>query len=614
MGGQPGGYIRGMVRSRVRLGLVVSGLAALLWMAHWLATPPAGVPVVRREMRRVASEGNARGAEGPWKPFDDAELVGWRGPYELRYLFQFADADAVVPLGVHIALRAGFTAVWDGVALPPNGQPGVDRAREKPGRVDWVIPVPSGFAQPGTHELRLVASSHHVVRSLRSSDARVRVAAYDALLAAPYRAWLIPLIAMGCVLAGACYVAVILMGERKASHPSGLLLSMAGSGVLLSMAEGWRALVGYPYPWHGSRLLVVLVLTVLTMGLMIGYFSSRFSTPGWFLRAPWSLGVAALIGLPFILGILHFDATVWLLHMVGLVLSLYITVRAARLAGRIPVPPLRTAPDIVAALIATTLFAAALDPSAYIDGLYTIALAVIMAVVLLGHATHQRETAAKALALENTRVRLTSALLRKSIQPHWLMNTLTSLQELIEVDPSRASHLVDLLGDEFRMVTEASTRPLIAARRELQICHTHLAIVSMALPAPRRLVVEGEDLLDGVALPPGILHTLVENGLTHGGVDAPTEGPDFTLTVRSRQDQLILTLQAPLATRGGAAGATSPDTARGTGTQFVETSLEAAFPTQWRLAQGTADGRWQTTIAVPHTAARLLHDTDLPAA
>jgi hypothetical protein len=307
-----------MVRSRVRLGLVASGLAGLLWMAHWLATPPAGFPVARREMRLIAPEGNARVAKEPWRPFDDAVLVGWRGPYELRYQVQIDDAvaDAAVPLGVHIALRAGFTATWDGVALPPNGQPGIDRASETPGRVDWVVPVPSGFSQPGTHELRLVASSHGQARSLRSSDARVRVAAYHALLAAPYRAWLIPLIAMGCVLAGACYVAVILMGSRKPSLASGLLLSMAGSGVLLSMAEGWRALVGYAYPWHVFRLSIVLALTALTMGLMVAHFASRYSRPCWCLRPPWSVGIAVLIGFPFVLGLVHFDATVWWLHKI----------------------------------------------------------------------------------------------------------------------------------------------------------------------------------------------------------------------------------------------------------------------------------------------------------
>lgn len=611
MHGRQDDYIRGMLRSRVRLGLVASGLAGLLWMAHWLATPPASVPAARREMRLLAPERNARNADSVWRPLDDAVLATWRGPYELRYLFHLDAADAVVPLGIHIALRAAFAATWDGVALPPNGQPGLNRASEKPGRVDWVVPVPSGSSQRGTHELRLVASSHGVTRPLRSSDARVRVAAYDALLAMGYRAWLIPLIAMGCVLAGACYVAVILTGARTSGRSSGLLLSLAGSGVLLSMAEGWRAIVGYPYPWHALRLSVILVLTVLTMGLMVSYFASRFSTQGRFLRPPWSIGIAALIGLPFMLGFMHFDTTVWVLHLVGLALSLFITGRATRLATRSPHALSQASPDIVAALLFTALVAAALDPSAYIDGLYSIALAVIMAVVLLGHATQQREIAAKALALENARVRLTSALLRRSIQPHWLMNTLTSLQELIEVDPSRASHLVDLLGDEFRMVTEASSRSLIAAKRELHLCHTHLAIVSMALPTPRRMDVEGEDLLDGVALPPGILHTLVENGLTHGGVEAPKEGPDFTLSVRSPHDMLTLTLWAPMATPSGVGINAVAEPRRGTGTQFVEASLEAAFPSQWRLEQRAVNGRWQSTIALPYASARLLYDTNL---
>jgi len=191
------------------------------------------------------------------------------------------------------------------------------------------------------------------------------------------------------------------------------------------------------------------------------------------------------------------------------------------------------------------------------------------------------------------------------------MNTLTSLQELIELDPPRASRLVDLLGEEFRLVTEASARPVIAATRELALCHTHLAIVSMALPVPRRLEVAGEVLLEGVAIPPGILHTLIENGLTHGGVALEAHTQDFTLVVQAAHDLLVLTLEVPLAARPSAARAPTFTQARGTGTQFVEASLEAAFPSRWRLEQGDINGRWQTRISLPVADARRLHETEL---
>jgi len=585
-----------MARSILRLGLSAAGLAGLLWWAHWLASIPPGAQIERREMREIRAADGGDGLAERWLPFDDARLATWRGPYELRYHVRLAAKDTAAPLGLHVALRAAFTATWDGVPLPANGMPGISRIDERPGQVDWVVPVPAGQSASGVHELRLVASSHAMSRPLRSSDARVRVAPYGALVAAATRAWIVPLVALGAVLAGWIYVAAILVRSRHSRRLGWLLLGTAGSGMLLTLAEAWRDLVGYPYPWHTWRLMTVLGLTVLTMTLMAGYFSTRHSTATRLIRVPprGLLLLPTLIGLAFPLGLAHFDTTVWLVHLSGLASSLFFAARTSWLAnsgeGR--------STGLLAVLLLTALGAAVVTPSAYIDGLYSIALAVLMAVVLLMHATQQRDAAARALTLEASRARLTNALLKRSIQPHWLMNTLTSLQELIEVDPPRASRLVDLLGEEFRLFTASSTQPVIPATRELALCHTHLAIVSMALSAPRHLHVEGADLLEGVGVPPGVLHTLVENALTHGGVQTPAGGRDFQLEVRRSGTMLCLALTTP------SSRAMARTFQHGTGTQFVESSLESIFPSNWAFSQGPVDGGWQSTIMIPEADAR----------
>lgn len=585
-----------MARSILQLGLPAAGLAGLLWCAHWLAAPPPGALIERREMREISVADRGDRMAERWRPFDDARLATWRGPYELRYLVRVVARDTAAPLGLHVALRAAFTATWDDVPLPANGRPGVSRIDERPGQVDWVVPVPAGQSAPGLHELRIVASSHAIARALRSSDARVRVAPYRALVSASTRAWIVPLVALGAVLAGWTYVVAILVRSRHSRRPGWLLLGMAGSGMLLTLAEGWRDLVGYDYPWHTWRLVTVLFLTVLTMTLMAGYFAARLSTTVRLIGVPayGLLLLPTLIGSAFLLGLVHFDTTVWLVHLSGLASSLYYAGRAAWFA--------RNGTDgssaLMAVLILSALLAAIATPSAYIDGLYSIALAVLMAVVLLMHATQQRDAAESALMLEAARARLTSALLKRSIQPHWLMNTLTSLQELIEVDPPRASRLVDLLGEEFRMFTASSIRPVIPATRELALCHTHLAIVSMALSAPRQLHVQGADLLEGVGVPPGVLHTLVENGLTHGGVHPPADGRDFRLEVQRRGSMLRLALSAP------ASRVPASPLQHGTGTQFVESSLESTFPSKWVFTQGPVDGGWQSSIMIPETDAR----------
>lgn len=607
-------YIRRMSWSPLRLAGVAVALGALLVTGHLLARPTPGAVIERAEMQLDSTAvHDAAGARGVWQPFDDRQLATWRGPYRLRYTVQLGIADTRAPLGVHVALRGAFVATWDGRTLGTNGRLGADRAGEDPGRVDWMAPVPTDASRPGAHRLELFASTQHRGGGGRLSDARVRVGDYRSLVTDAYRAWLLHALALGALLAGWLYVAVIVVGSRE-TRPAALLLSVGASGALLVVVEGWRPLLGYAYPWHAVRLWTIVGLTAVTMGLLTAYMAARFPRAGSPERRPWGALAITIAAAAIVVWMPTFDAAAWVLHLLGLSWSLRLTQRALRATTDDSAP-------LLATLIGTTLVVALIVPGAYLDGLYIIALAVLMVVILLTHARALRDAATRALTLEVARARLTSALLRRSIQPHWLMNTLTSLQELIEREPARASRLVQLLADEFRLVTEASAQAVIPATQELALCRTHLGIVSMALPTPRALRVDGESLLDDVAVPPGILHTLLENGLTHGGVTAPREGGDFALAVAVVHDRLEFVFEAPHARRSrpvdaadvtgatgtsGASSAVAPQPV-GTGSQFVASSLEAAFPSAWRFEQRPAANVWRSVISVPHAAARRLH-------
>ena len=54
--------------------------------------------------------------------------------------------------------------------------------------------------------------------------------------------------------------------------------------------------------------------------------------------------------------------------------------------------------------------------------------------------------------------RLEIELLKKNIQPHFLMNTLTSVMEWIEEDPTTGVKFIEALADEFRILSEVSNR------------------------------------------------------------------------------------------------------------------------------------------------------------
>lgn len=196
----------------------------------------------------------------------------------------------------------------------------------------------------------------------------------------------------------------------------------------------------------------------------------------------------------------------------------------------------------------------------------------------------RREQAArlKSISLENE-------LMRKHIQPHFLMNSLMALQQLIDTDQKTASHMVEALSEEFHLLTLASREPLIDSQTEIELCRIHLKIMSMQQRAKYRLETEG---LDGTeTIPPAIFHTLIENGLTHGF--AGRSDGLFQLSKRHTPDGLIYTLS-----NNGCSDPSASKESTGSGLAYVRGRLEESFPGRWHLTSEPIENGWQTVITI----------------
>lgn len=119
----------------------------------------------------------------------------------------------------------------------------------------------------------------------------------------------------------------------------------------------------------------------------------------------------------------------------------------------------------------------------------------------------QHESNMRAKTLENQ-------LLKTSIQPHFVINSLATLQELIDRSPKKASDFVEKLAGEFRLINQGSAHRLIPIEEEIALCRYHLKIMEYRRDAKFSLEIHGINGTEQV--PPGIFHTLLENGITHG--------------------------------------------------------------------------------------------------
>jgi LytS/YehU family sensor histidine kinase len=185
--------------------------------------------------------------------------------------------------------------------------------------------------------------------------------------------------------------------------------------------------------------------------------------------------------------------------------------------------------------------------------------------------------------------RLENELLKKNINPHFLLNTLTSIIAWLRKDPKSAVKLVEALAEEFRMILQISTLRQIPIQQEIDLCKAHLKIMSYRKGA--EYIMETVNLTEQENVPPMIFHTLIENGLTHG-FENKNKGT-FTLQRRRNVSGVLYILS-----HDGDYNSENHKCSTGFGVRYIKNRLEESYPGRWeitsqRLAQG-----WETIIEI----------------
>jgi two-component sensor histidine kinase len=149
----------------------------------------------------------------------------------------------------------------------------------------------------------------------------------------------------------------------------------------------------------------------------------------------------------------------------------------------------------------------------------------------------QSQIESAALDTEVKRARL--QLLRAQIEPHFLFNTLATVQTLAHLDPAAAvqmiEHLMRYLSEALPKLRQEET----SLAEELQLVDAYLRIHQIRMGARLSYELVVPDILAAERIPTMILLTLVENAVKHG-INPTVEGGSICVSASREPAALVL--------------------------------------------------------------------------
>jgi len=221
-------------------------------------------------------------------------------------------------------------------------------------------------------------------------------------------------------------------------------------------------------------------------------------------------------------------------------------------------------------------------------------------IVAMHQAIHSRQrlqqTALNEARLEASLTRARMDSLRMRIHPHFIFNTLQSINVLVlDRQTERASEMIEKLSVLLRQAIDGDDRQLVTVAQETESVQGYLEIEAIRFCDRLRLEWAVGPETSRALVPSLLLQPLIENAIKHG-VAARTEVGTVTVSVRREDDELVLSVRndgPPLPSRWQTAQ-------QGFGLKATRQRLELLYGSSFSFeVRDVPTGGVETRIAVP---------------
>lgn len=507
-----------------------------------------------------------------WQIIDsntDEDLIS-AGNWILRTTIEIKDSlnDRILLGMFPINLVSAYELYWDGVRLAENGKIGKNNTEEKAGAFNFSLPLLPHLVKKGKHTVTLRISNHNNYSSWKWFYGDIIIGKYDSLTVKISRLHYQAFFIMGILFIPFLFnLFLFIARKRKIEH---LLFSLICLIVILdSLTSLIPALIDTRTTYIYWQSYIYQVITVLFTILFPVFFIYLFSLPKSL------IGVVILINLVIYLFFTNLANVFDIMPLTVLIISSVITTWAIYKRREESI-------IIFAGIIAAW--------AAYIFNLAFAGLASTMVICTSFSIARQfarKENAEREAQLKSAR--LENELLKKNINPHFVLNTLTSVIVWLRKDTSSAIKLIESLAEEFRMINQMSALKEIPIHQELDLCRAHLRIMSFRKGADYKL--DTIDIDEHDTIPPMIFHTLIENGLTHG-YDTKLTG---LFKLRRIRDSNIVKYTL---SNDGEFNTKDSKGSTGFGARYIQGRLEESYPSRWKFRSNKTEEGWESIIEI----------------
>jgi LytS/YehU family sensor histidine kinase len=183
--------------------------------------------------------------------------------------------------------------------------------------------------------------------------------------------------------------------------------------------------------------------------------------------------------------------------------------------------------------------------------------------------------------------------LRQQLQPHFLFNSLNSINALVGSQPQKARTMIHQLSEFLRGTLKKEQKEWISLEEELQHLELYLEIEKVRFGHRLSTMITNESA--GAKLPVMLLQPVVENAIKFGLYDT-TGDIEISLLAQKEDNYLSIQVKNPFD-----AETSSPKKGTGFGLSSVERRLFLLFARKDLLKTTTEDHHFITTIKIPQS-------------